>query len=548
MRLTRWHDLLHAPAATALTETLAAAGRTLGMEGAALLFLDGQTARLEAVVGTPAARAAFARLARGDLARAVFQADRPLLPADLPAALRLLCPPAWIGLPLVLPDLTCGLMLAAAAPQPPADPAILRWISRTLQARLEVIDAAGEQQALAAQVAELRLDLERAERLKNDFLSTMTHEIHTPMNAILGMNDLLLGTALSPEQREFAQVSRDSGQRLLGLLNDILDYTRLEARQITLADLAYSPGEVAVGAVAQVRERAEAKRLRLVYRPAPDLPVTVRGDPARFRQVLLQLLSNALKFTERGGVQVSLTHSLSPRPLLRCEVRDSGIGLSAADQERLFQPFSQVDGSRTRRFGGVGLGLVIAKSFVDLMGGELGVVSQPGEGARFWFTLAYQPVSGPPVNGPTVSAPSELEADAAPAPVGVFPAPPSVSAIPGVTLDATVLARLRELQPPGETNFLRELVEIYLREAQRVLDNMETALERQQAENLHFFAQRLKGNSANLGARRMTAICHELEKAGRNGRLQGADVWLAAARQEFAAVEAQMRAEFPTLE
>jgi HPt (histidine-containing phosphotransfer) domain-containing protein len=130
----------------------------------------------------------------------------------------------------------------------------------------------------------------------------------------------------------------------------------------------------------------------------------------------------------------------------------------------------------------------------------------------------------------------------------VFPAPPSVSAIPGVTLDATVLARLRELQPPGETNFLRELVEIYLREAQRVLDNMETALERQQAENLHFFAQRLKGNSANLGARRMTAICHELEKAGRNGRLQGADVWLAAARQEFAAVEAQMRAEFPTLE
>jgi signal transduction histidine kinase/ActR/RegA family two-component response regulator len=233
----------------------------------------------------------------------------------------------------------------------------------------------------------------QASRLKSEFLATMSHEIRTPMNGIIGMADLLAATHLSSEQAEYAEVIRSSADALLTIINDILDLSKIEAGRIELQQLDFSIGAVVDDVVHLLATAAYTKRLRLVSRLAPDLPARCTGDPARLRQVLLNLAGNAIKFTEQGAVTITV-HCETPDAgadaagtLVRFAIRDTGIGIAPEESGRLFTPFTQLDASNTRKHGGTGLGLVISKRLVELMGGEIGVESQPGQGSVFWFTI-----------------------------------------------------------------------------------------------------------------------------------------------------------------
>ena len=240
------------------------------------------------------------------------------------------------------------------------------------------------------EIARLNLELERATEAKSEFLARMSHEIRTPMNSLLGVAELLAETSLSAEQSEYVRIFRRAGDNLLNVINDILDFSKVEAGQIDLECVTFELADVVQGAADLVCVRARAKGLSLRYEIQPDVAPRWKGDPGRLRQILLNLLGNAVKFTERGGITVRVENDLSEdAPALHFSIADTGAGIPADKISTIFDSFTQADASTTRKYGGTGLGLAISKRFVELMGGRIWAESTPGEGSTIHFTVRF---------------------------------------------------------------------------------------------------------------------------------------------------------------
>jgi signal transduction histidine kinase/DNA-binding response OmpR family regulator len=350
---------------------------------------DGMTARAYVAVGNRALRDLEGRTARwpsGLLQRDHLQSAVGWFPggARYPHALNLVLPETGHVVLFSSQPLDAAASLARAL-----FPPVLAKFARSLRLCLD-----SEHQRAA--LREAKDAAEAASRAKSAFLANMSHEIRTPMNAIIGLAHLLGREIDEPKPRAQLRKIEDAAQHLLGILNDILDLSKIEAGRLTLEEAEFSPARVVDHALSLLGDRAAAKGLRLTGSVAAGVPALLRGDPLRLGQILLNFAGNAIKFSERGriAIRARLDEEGADSVLLRLEVEDQGIGLTPAQRERLFRPFVQADDSTTRQYGGTGLGLAISRRLALLMGGDVGAISEPGVGSVFWATARLGKVPG----------------------------------------------------------------------------------------------------------------------------------------------------------
>jgi PAS domain S-box-containing protein len=326
----------------------------------------------EAVLPTPVERDVAERvLASGDV---VFEED-----ADPQHPL--------MGLPVRFDGEPIAVLVVTNT-SPFARHAMLRSMAGQVAGQLVQVIA---RERAASELAAARDLAMAASHAKSEFLATMSHEIRTPLNGVIGLNDLLLRTELDDHQRQLAEAMQGAGRNLLALISDILDFSKIEAGGLELEAVAFQPAVVVRGTLELFAPMADAKGIALDVVLEDDVPERLEGDPSRFGQVLSNLVANAVKFTHAGGVHVRVSAAVVDRDVtLRVVVRDTGIGMDAEQQGRIFQPFRQADASTTRNFGGTGLGLAIAHRLASALGGAIGVNSSPGDGSTFWFTGQFR--------------------------------------------------------------------------------------------------------------------------------------------------------------
>jgi protein-histidine pros-kinase len=371
--------------------------------------------------------------------------------------------------------------------------------------------------ALRAALAGLeaaRAAAEAGARAKDEFIATMSHEIRTPLHGVLGMADLLHATRLDAEQQGCVASLRDSARALLALINDILDFSKIEAGRVRGETADFSPVALVREVCGEWLPRAAQKGLLLEIDCPDDLPAGLRGDAGLIRQVLGKLVGNAIKFTQAGRIDVEVVWrpAEDAEGLLRLAVRDTGVGISAEAQARLFAPFFQVDNSTTRRHGGAGLGLSIARRLVDAMHGRIGVVSAPGEGACFWFELPLRPVRGGVAGGD------------------------GMAQLP--VLDGAVLAELTRATGLDA----RELLAMLRDDIARMADELDAACAERQAADMQRLAHSIKSSCAQLGAQRLSAAARAMELAVRGERLDDCVAGLPLLRSACGELDAEIRA------